>query len=68
MGYFKTLELEIREMDFDGIPLQQIADSVGLSINQVLEILSDSPDDVIEDPLEYAEHAADLDVDYYGSI
>ena len=29
MGYFKNLEIEIREMDFDGRPLQEIADRVG---------------------------------------
>lgn len=39
MGYFKNLEVEIREMDFRGMPLQQIADDVGLSVPQVLEVL-----------------------------
>ncbi len=62
MTYFKDLELEIREMDFDGVPLQAIADRVGLSVPQVLQIL----DGNIEDPTEYADNAADLDTDFYG--
>jgi len=63
MGYFKNLEIEIREMDFMGMPLQAIADNVGLSVKQVLEILDADYD---EDPQEYAENAADLDADFYG--
>jgi DNA-binding Lrp family transcriptional regulator len=65
MGYFKNLEVEIREMDFDGVPLQQIADRVGLSVPQVLEILDQIDDD---DLVEYAENAADLDADFYGRV
>lgn len=63
MGYFKNLEIEIREMDFNGLPFRAIADQVGLSVKQVLNIL-----DEIEDPMYYAELAADLDADYYGKI
>lgn len=63
MGYFKNLEIEIREMDFDGRPLQEIADRVGLSVQQVLDILDEISD---ENPAEYAENAADLDADFYG--
>lgn len=44
MGYFKNLEIDIREMDFKGLPLQQIADQVGLSVTQVLEILDQIDD------------------------
>jgi DNA-binding Lrp family transcriptional regulator len=62
MGHFKNLEIEIREMDFDGIPLQDIADRVGLSVPQVLGIL----DQIDDDAYTYAEAAADLDADYYG--
>jgi DNA-binding Lrp family transcriptional regulator len=62
MTYFKDLELEIREMDFDGMPLQAIADQVGLSVAQVLEVL----DQIDDDAYTYAEAAADLDADYYG--
>jgi hypothetical protein len=65
MGYFKDLELEIREMDFNGMPLQAIADQVGLSVKQVLEILDAEYDD---DPYEYAEQAADLDAEHYGRV
>jgi hypothetical protein len=65
MGYFKDLEMEIREMDFRGMPLQAIADQVGLSVKQVLEILDADFDD---DPYEYAENAADLDADFYGRM
>jgi hypothetical protein len=64
MGYFKNLELEIREMDFDGVPLQAIADRVGLSVQQVLRIL----DQFDEDPYNYAETAADLDAEHYGRM
>ena len=44
MGYFKNLEIEIREMDFDSVPLQEIADRVGLSVPQVLEVLDQIDD------------------------
>ena len=64
MTYFKDLELEIREMDFDGMPLQAIADQVGLSVPQVLRIL----DQIDEDPYNYAEVAADLDAEHYGRM
>jgi len=63
MGYFKELEIEIREMDFAGMSVQAIADHVGLSVKQVLAILDD-----IEDPMYYAEHAADLDAEHYGNV
>lgn len=63
MGYFKDLEIEVREMDFVGMPLQAIADSVGLSVRQVLAIL-----DEIEDPMYYANIAADLDAEHYGTV
>lgn len=63
MGYFKNLELELREMDFEGRPLQEIADRVGLSVPQVLAML----DNVDETSLaEYAKNAADLDAEHYG--
>ena len=64
MGYFKNLEIEIREMDFNGMPLQAIADQVGLSVKQVLDIL----DQIDDDPYNYAETAADLDADFYGNV
>jgi len=64
MGHFKNLEIEIREMDFDGMPLQAIADRVGLSVQQVLSIL----DQIDEDPYNYADVAADLDAEHYGRI
>ena len=63
MGYFKELEIEIREMDFAGMSVQAIADQVGLSVQQVLAILDD-----IEDPLYYANIAADLDAEHYGNV
>jgi len=64
MGYFKNLEIEIREMDFNGMPLQAIADNVGLSVKQVLEIL----DAEYDNPREYVETAADLDANFYGNV
>lgn len=65
MGYFTDLEIEIREMDFKGYSVQRIADTVGLSVKQIVDILESDFDD---DPYEYAEQAADLDADYYGSV
>ena len=64
MGYFKNLEIEIREMDFKGVPVQQIADRVGLNVKQILDLL----DDGIDDPYEHADESADLDVVHYGSV
>jgi hypothetical protein len=64
MGYFKNLEIEIREMDFNGMPLQAIADQVGLSVKQVLDIL----DQIDDDAYTYAETAADLDAAHYGTV
>ena len=63
VGYFKDLEIEIRDMDFAGMNPQEIADNVGLSVRQVLDIL-----DEIEDPMYYADIAADLDAEHYGNI
>lgn len=65
MGYFKELEIEIREMDFKGYSPQRIADTVGLSVKQILDILESDFDD---DPYEYANNAADLDANFYGNI
>jgi hypothetical protein len=62
MTYFKDLELEIREMDFDGVPVQEIADRVGLSVPQVLGIL----DQIDDSAYNYVEVAADLDAEHYG--
>jgi hypothetical protein len=64
MGHFKNLEIEIREMDFNGMPLQAIADQIGLSVQQVLNVL----DQIDEDPYNYAESAADLDAEHYGRM
>jgi hypothetical protein len=63
MGYFKDLEIEIRELEFAGMSVQAIADHVGLSVKQVLTILDD-----IEDPMYYANIAADLDAEHYGNV
>ena len=64
MTYFKDLELEICELDFDGVSLPEIADRVGLNVSQVLAILDQIDDDVYT----YADIAADLDAEYYGSV
>jgi hypothetical protein len=64
MGYFKELEIEIRGMDFDGMPVQAIADRVGLSVKQVSEVLDQIDDDVYT----YADIAANLDAEYYGTV
>jgi hypothetical protein len=63
MTYWKHIDQEIRELDFAGMQIQAIADHVGLSVRQVLDIL-----DEIEDPTYYAEHAADLDAEHYGNM
>jgi hypothetical protein len=64
MTHFKDLELEIREMDFDGVPVQEIADRVGLSVPQVLGIL----DQIDDSAYNYAEVSADLDAEHYGRV
>ena len=64
MGYFKNLEIEIREMDFDGLSLQAIAEQVGLSVKQVSEVL----DQIDNDVYTYADIAADLDAEHYGTV
>lgn len=64
MGYFKSLELEICELDFDGVPLLEIANRVGLSVPQVLAVL----DQIDNDVYNYADIAADLDAEYYGNV
>lgn len=64
MTYFKDLELEIREMDFDGVPLPEIADRVGLSVSQVLGIIDQFDDSAYN----YAEVSANLDAEHYGRI
>jgi hypothetical protein len=63
MTYFKHLDQEVRELDFAGMSAQAIADHVGLTVRQVLAIL-----DEIEDPMYYADVAADLDAEYYGTV
>lgn len=62
MGYFKNLELEIREMDFEGRAKQEIADSVGLSVPQILAVLDEIDESILH---EYAEQAADAGADFY---
>ena len=64
MEYFTSLELEICKMDFDGVPVSEMADRVGLSVLQVSKILDQIDDDVYT----YADIAADLNAEYYGSV
>ena len=45
MGYFKNLDIEIRELDFRGVPVQEIANRVGLDVQVVLDVLGDGIDD-----------------------
>jgi hypothetical protein len=66
MVQIKQLEIEIREMDFNGIPAHEIANRVGLSTYQVLDILE--ADFEFRTDLDYAENAADLDADFYGRM
>jgi len=63
MTYWKHVDQEIRELDFAGLSAQSIADHMGLSVSQVMEIL-----DNIEDPMYYADIAANLDAEHYGNI
>ena len=65
MGQVKNLDLEIREMDFAGATPEQIAATVGLSVYQIINVLDA---DVPEDPWQYADAAADLDSEFYGSM
>ena len=45
MGYFKNLDIEIRELDFRGVSVQEIANRMGLTVQVVLETLGDGIDD-----------------------
>ena len=45
MGYFKNLDIEIRELDFRGVSVQEIANRVGLPVPVVLDVLDDGIDD-----------------------
>ena len=63
MTCWKHIDQEIRELDFAGLSVQAIADQVGLSVQQVLAILDD-----IEDPMYYADVAANLDAEHYGNV
>jgi len=63
MTYWKHVDQEIRELDFAGLSAQSIADHMGLSVSQIIEIL-----DNIEDPMYYADIAANLDAEHYGNI
>lgn len=64
MGKFKDLEIEIREMDFKGFTPEQIANAVGLSVSQIIELL----DSDIVDPYRWADISADLDSEHYGNM
>ena len=63
MGAVKQLVIEIIEMDEAGLPFQQIADMVGLTVEQVLTVLEQYSN---QDPYWYVEQAADNDADFYG--
>ena len=52
MGYFKNLDIEIRELDFRGVSVQEIANRVGLTVQVVLAVLGDGIDD---DKFDYVE-------------
>jgi hypothetical protein len=45
MGYFKNLDIEIRELDFRGVSVQEIANRMGLTVQVVLAVLGDDIDD-----------------------
>jgi predicted transcriptional regulator len=45
MGYFKNIDIEIRELDFRGVSVQEIANRMGLTVQIVLETLGDGIDD-----------------------
>jgi len=45
MGYFKNIDIEIRELDFRGVSVQEIANRMGLTVQVVLETLGDGIDD-----------------------
>lgn len=66
MSYFKDLDIEIRELDFKGFSPEKIANTVGLSVNQVIEILNIDFNDA--DIMDYANDAADLDAEHYGRV
>ena len=72
MGYYKDLEVEIMSMAHDmGDDYGQDADTI-LTIARILDMKPEDvqrilSEDYDEDPMEYAERAADLDAEYYGA-
>lgn len=72
MGFFKDIELEVQEMAHDmGDDFGQDADTI-LTIARILEMKPEDVQEILaadydEDPMEYAERAADLDAEYYGA-
>lgn len=72
MGFFSNLEVEVLSLYASGLSMVNIASQTGVSLQQVMDIIDNDPDfgagdaDIV-DPREYAEHAADLDADFYAT-
>jgi hypothetical protein len=72
MGFFSQVHLEILDMHAGGSSILDIVGYTGLPIEQVKEVIDMEADfnfiDAdVEDPREYAEHAAELDAEYFGA-
>lgn len=63
MGYFSNLAIEILDQNARGSSPEAIAETLGLSVQEVTEVIGSDYD---EDPRAYAERAADLDAMAYG--
>jgi len=70
MGFFSQVHLEILDMHAGGSSILDIVGYTGLPVEQVKEVIdmeADFNDTDVEDPTAYAEHAADLDAEYFGA-
>jgi hypothetical protein len=70
MGFFSQVHIDILDMHAGGSSILEIVGYTGLPIEQVKEVIdmeADFNDMDVEDPTAYAEHAADLDAEYFGA-
>ena len=71
MGYFSNRQIEILSLHASGVSMINIASQTGASLQEVMDVIDNDPDYGFgdadcEDPGEYAEHAADLDAEFYA--
>jgi hypothetical protein len=63
MGRFKDIDTEIHEMELNGFSSDDIAAFLNIDVGAVDSTLGLDLDDICD----FAEHAADIDADFYGN-